>query len=143
MEREPDIFIVRNMISHLKLLFHDSLYYGWERAKNSHSVVLTDMEDGLYTWMDREKVAETRRLNAQRPVISNSSVSLNAEGKSSSVNKKKPIYKVCYNFNRGTCTFQNDHINNKFHWHHVCISCKRPNHIDTKCPYKGQEKDFQ
>jgi hypothetical protein len=143
MEREPDIvLIVRNMISHLKLLFNDSLYYGWDRAKNSHGVVLTDMEDGLYSWIDKDRVAETRRLNAQRPVLQ-TTTSTNSDSKNSGTISKKPIYKVCYNFNRGTCGFETDHINNKFHWHHVCIVYKNPGHVEAKCTTRMQKKGFQ
>jgi hypothetical protein len=56
------------MIVHLKDLFMDTMVYGFRRAKGTHTKVLTDLEDGKYTWGDIQRIAETRRLQAQVPI---------------------------------------------------------------------------
>jgi hypothetical protein len=50
------------MIVNLKDLLMDTMLYGFWRSKGAHTKVLTDLEDGKYTWGDIQRIAETRRL---------------------------------------------------------------------------------
>jgi hypothetical protein len=61
MEREPQEAVVRAMISHLKFWAIEAGCLGYEHAKFSHANILTDMEDGLYGWLNREAITEARK----------------------------------------------------------------------------------
>jgi hypothetical protein len=56
------------MISHLKNAFMDAILYGFCRAKGVHGKILTDIKDGRLSWLDGEKISETRRTHVQRPM---------------------------------------------------------------------------
>jgi hypothetical protein len=70
MEREPNNVVVRSMISYLKTWAMEANCLGFEHAKYSHACIATDMEDGLYTWVNREALIEARKniITAPMPV---------------------------------------------------------------------------
>jgi hypothetical protein len=45
------------MISHLKNSYMDAILYGFRRAKCVHGKILTEIEDGRLTWLER--IADT------------------------------------------------------------------------------------
>jgi hypothetical protein len=57
--------VIRSMISHMQSLFTEASFSGWDPAKFAHSCVLTDLEDGIYSWSDSERLAEARRRGVQ------------------------------------------------------------------------------
>jgi hypothetical protein len=61
MERETSESIVREMILHLKYLSTEASCHWFEKARALHSSILTDMEDGLYGWQQKEKVTDARK----------------------------------------------------------------------------------
>jgi hypothetical protein len=61
MEREPLESIVREMVTHLKYLSMEASCHGFDKARALHSSILTDMEDGLYGWLQKEKVSDARK----------------------------------------------------------------------------------
>jgi hypothetical protein len=61
MEREPSESIVREMVTHLKYLSMEASCHGFDKARALHSSILTDMEDGLYGWLQKEKVSDARK----------------------------------------------------------------------------------
>jgi hypothetical protein len=67
-EKETNTVIKNNMITHLKNTFMDAILYGFCRSKGVHGKILTDIEDGRLTWLEGEKIAETRRTHVQRPM---------------------------------------------------------------------------
>jgi hypothetical protein len=56
------------MIGHLKHFFHDTISYGFKRAKGAHAEVLSEMELGKFNWQDQHAIAETRRTHTQLPM---------------------------------------------------------------------------
>jgi hypothetical protein len=125
------------MIGHLKHFFHDTMSYGFRRAKRAHAEVLSEMELGKFNWHDQHAIAETRRTHTQRPMtwdewLERQNESRRAEAKdfttdsyrsgnremhstrrkhSSGDNKnsKKPQFRLCRNYNEAKCTFEGDH----------------------------------
>jgi hypothetical protein len=91
--------------------------YGFDKAQALHSSILIDMEDGLYGWLQKEKVSDARKKNCVMPSgnISQESVNnINNNFSKSIVSsnrkfefKKVPQGKVtalpCYNYNLGKC----------------------------------------
>jgi hypothetical protein len=67
-EKEVHPIIKQNMISHLKNLYMDAILYGFKRTKSVHGKVLTEIEDGWLTWLDAERITETRKTYMQRPL---------------------------------------------------------------------------
>jgi hypothetical protein len=57
--------VIRSMISHMQSLFTEASFSGWDPAKFAHGCVLTDLENGIYSWSDGERLAEARRRGVQ------------------------------------------------------------------------------
>jgi hypothetical protein len=49
------------MMSHLRNLMEDNVIHGREPVKQAHSVILSSLESGAFTWADELKMAEKRR----------------------------------------------------------------------------------
>jgi hypothetical protein len=67
-EKEPHPIFKANMISHLNNTYMDAILYGFRRAKCVHGKILTEIEDGRLTWLDSERIADTRKTHIQRPL---------------------------------------------------------------------------
>jgi hypothetical protein len=67
-EKEVNPVIQVNMISHLKQTYMDAIFYGFCRAKCVHGKILTEIEDGCLTWLDADRIADTRKMHMQRPL---------------------------------------------------------------------------
>jgi hypothetical protein len=67
-EKETHPIIKANMISHLKNTYMDTILYGFRRAKCVHGKILTGIEDGRLTWLDSERIADTRKTHIQCPL---------------------------------------------------------------------------
>jgi hypothetical protein len=57
--------VIRSMISHMQPLFTEASFSGRDPAKFAHGCVLTDLEDGIYSWSDGERLAEARIRGVQ------------------------------------------------------------------------------
>jgi hypothetical protein len=166
MEREPSEFLLRSMVTHLKFLARDANVCGFQSMRNSHGAVLSDMEDGLITWADRDAIAECRKTNLIptvptqcEPVISNNrgnnsnnmNNSLGNNVKTSNnyqsnarqlYNKNRPQLgktgQPCWNFNKNRCRYENDHESDNWYWRHICCKCLREGHVMDNCPKSNQ-----
>jgi hypothetical protein len=57
--------VIRSMIAHMQSLFTEASFSSWDPAKFAHGCMLTDLEDGIYSWSDGERLAEVRRRVVQ------------------------------------------------------------------------------
>jgi hypothetical protein len=153
-----DVETLRAMITHMQALFTEASFAGWDPAKFAYGCVLTDLEDGMYGWLDSERVAESRRrgiqlrqteLNQEQtsarrdPSPPPSRVTRNAKGGSSNhVGKKggdkksdKKTVRVCSYYNAQKCKFDSNHERGDIFWLHVCAKCRNPGHVDTDCSF--------
>jgi hypothetical protein len=62
---QHNIPLLLSMISHMKYVFQLDQYYGWESAKYGHGSVLSDLEDGKYSWLDTQKMMDACRHATQ------------------------------------------------------------------------------
>jgi hypothetical protein len=60
-QNTPDITTAHLMMSHLRNLMEDAVFHGWEPVKQAHSVILSSLESGAFTWADELRMAEKRR----------------------------------------------------------------------------------
>jgi hypothetical protein len=145
--------VIRSMISHMQSLFTEASFSGWDPAKFAHGCVLTDLEDGIYSWSDGERLAEARRRGVQlrqtewvqeqaarRGDSSPPSQRItrsNKQSKGGSNNNRsdKKTVRVCNYFNNQKCRFDNNHERGDVCWLHVCAKCKKPGHIDSECNF--------
>jgi hypothetical protein len=67
-EKQSNPIVQKNMLSHLKDTYMDSMLYGFKRAKGVHGMVLTAIEDGKVTWFEPQSISELRKNHAQRPL---------------------------------------------------------------------------
>jgi hypothetical protein len=148
-ERETDDSVVRAMVSHLKQWAIEANCHGFEKAKHLHASILTDMEDGLYGWLNKEAMAEARKdhkMPSNNDSVktgfdnqkNNSSKSNNSSGNFKKFDfKRAPQGEVtalsCYNFNQGKCKFSADHELANILWHHICVCCLNEGHTDRNC----------
>jgi hypothetical protein len=115
--------------------------------------MLTDMEDGLYHWLNRDALTEARK-NLVLPTSSAIDNSVkqfkdNGGNRANFINKninKKSDFKrsgvdeltalSCYNFNNGKCKQTGDHDSGTVLWRHVCVKCLKEGHMDRDCNRK-------
>jgi hypothetical protein len=156
MERQTDPMVKDNMLTHLKNSFLDTILYGFRKAKGAHAKILTDMEDGRYSWHEPEKIADTRRTHAQLPVSYDDKANShkkadcschcerNHDGEptrykrqrrnsSPRKNRAKRQVKICKFYNEESCMYDNDHQKGNTIWRHACAQCKEDGHRVTKC----------
>jgi hypothetical protein len=148
-ERETDDTVARAMVSHLKQWAMEANCHGFEKAKHLHATILTDMEDGLYGWLQKEAMAEARK-NHIMPTNSDNAKHIFENQKNStprnnnnSVNPRKFEFKrapqgevtalPCYNHNQGKCKFSSDHESANILWRHICVRCLDEGHTDRNC----------
>jgi hypothetical protein len=157
-EKETNYIIKNNMISHLKNTFMDTILYGFRRAKGVHGKILTDIEDGRLSWLEGDKISETRRTHVQRPMTlqdykghceeqmggyydrHDNSVRRGDSDRNrrySPKRNKKTTHKICRFFNESRCNFDTDHRQGNTAWQHICSQCKQ-NHRVTEC----RKEDF-
>jgi hypothetical protein len=146
MEREPQEAVVRAMISHLKFWAMEAGCLGYEHAKFSHANILTDMEDGLYGWLNREAITEARKNIITAPPSAQevrSSSNYNFSRNNFNSGKKAEFRKAghgektalpCYNFNEGKCKQSGDHESGNLLWRHTCFKCLQDGHVSKDCP---------
>jgi hypothetical protein len=147
-ERETDDSVARAMISHLKQWAIDAHCHGFEKAKHLHASTLTNMEDGLYGWLNKEAMAEARKDH--KMPSNNDSVKSSFDNSKNNISKsngsgnfmkfefkRAPQGEVtvlpCYNFNQGKCKFSADHESANVLWRHICVRCLDEGHTDRNC----------
>jgi hypothetical protein len=119
--------VIRSMISHMQSLFTEASFSGWDSAKFAHGCVLTDLEDGIYSWSDGERLAEVRRRGVQlrqtelvqeqaarrreSPSPSQRVTHSNKQSKGASNTNRsdKKTVRVCNYFNNQKCIFDSNH----------------------------------
>jgi hypothetical protein len=146
MEQEPQEAVVRAMISHLKFWAMEAGCLGYEHEKFSHANILTDMEDGLYGWLNREAITEAHKNIITAPpstqeVRSSNNYNFSKNnfnlGKKGEFRKPGPGEKTalpCYNFNEGKCKQNGDYESGNLLWRHTCFKCLQDGHVSKDCP---------
>ena len=119
-------------------LMEDATDFSWQGAKAAQTVLLCEMERGVVTWEDSDRIDRIRRAHAQKHVSSNRSNWRKNES-------RKPWF--CKNFQTNTCTHQRDHESNG-KWHrHICMFClslgKQLPHAEKNCQNKTHSKNDQ
>jgi len=107
----PDIN--RDMLMHLRDVMTDTVDYSWDSARNSHAVLLQQMEQGRITWQDRTQVQEVRRRYAQT----------NGPTLHQSRDTRGPQF--CVRYQDGRCTLEDGHSTVRGPVRHVCAFCLR------------------
>jgi 6-phosphogluconate dehydrogenase (decarboxylating) len=65
LEGQTDSRCKDNMITHMKKVFHDTISYGFHRAKGAQAEVLNVMEKDKYNWLNMAALAHTHKTNTQ------------------------------------------------------------------------------
>jgi hypothetical protein len=106
--------------------------HGFYKARALHSSILTDMEDGLYGWLQKEKVSDDRKNfvmisgNCSQKSVKN--INSNFSKSNVSSNRKFEFKKApqgeltaipCYNYNLGKCRQTADHEAGNLLWRHT------------------------
>jgi hypothetical protein len=160
LENQTNPVVKDNMIGHLKHFFHDTISYGFKRAKGAHAEVLSEMELGKFNWQDRHAISETRKTHTQRPMtweewLERQNENRRSDNKESTTDSykhgnreygnrqkyssggnrvnKKPQFRLCRNYNEAKCTFEGDHTQGSVIWRHACLGCKISGHRITEC----------
>ena len=118
------------MLQYMADLMEDTNDFTWSNAKAAHAVLLCEMERGVLTWHDTNKIDRIRRAHAQKHTIAHKQ----NWGRNSDFHKK-PWF--CKAFQPNSCTFYRDHeVNGKLH-RHICAHClsvgKIMNHSQKEC----------
>jgi hypothetical protein len=137
------------MISYLKTWAMEANCLGFEHPKHSHACISTDMEDGLYTWVNREALIEAQKniITAPMPVKEPRSYqetfSKTINSKNQQFNGRKPDFSKadpgektalpCYNFNDGKCRQGSYHETASVLWRHICAKCLNDGHVSKDC----------
>jgi hypothetical protein len=58
---QTDPNTTRLMMAHFRNLREDVVFYGWELVKQANSVILSSLESGALTWVDKLQMAKKRR----------------------------------------------------------------------------------
>ncbi len=111
-----DKAIKAEMLNHLQNIMEDASLYPWTNVRNFHGVVLSEMERGRLSWMDREKIQTLRIKYAQKHFLTSFHAEINP----------------CPAFQTGTCDMDGDHDNVR----HVCAHCL--NSRAKVCPHPMQ-----
>ena len=125
-------------IGYLKSLMEDTAMFNWVVARESHAQVLTDIEQGLLRWTANVSMNSFRKeaimrmmltpdsqvdplLHTQRAGVDSGQITVGQ----ATADDKQPDDKirVCFNFNKGTCSHQADHNTNGLMWIHICQHC--------------------
>jgi hypothetical protein len=140
--------VIRSMIAHMQSLFTEASFSGWDPAKFAHGCMLTDLEDGIYSWSDGEQLAEVhicgvqlrqtklvqeqvaRRRESSPPSHRVTRSNMQSKGASNTNKSDKKTVRVCNYFNNQKCRFDSDHERGDICWLHVCAKCKKAGHID-------------
>ena len=121
-----------SMVRYLSELMEDATDFSWSNAKAAHAVLLCDMERGILTWGDTEKIDRIRQAHAQKHQTSKQTW-----GKSN-LDHKKPWF--CKQYQTNSCTFGKDHESFGKTQKHVCAFClsvgKILNHPECDCRLK-------
>ena len=57
------------MLSYLGDLMEDATDFSWQGAKAAHAILFCEMECGVLTWEDSERIDCIRRVHAQKHVM--------------------------------------------------------------------------
>jgi hypothetical protein len=138
-----DVETLRAMITHMQALFTEASFAG---------------SDGMYGWLDSERVAESHRhgIQLRQTELNQDQTSARRDlsppplrvtrntkgGASNHVAKKggdkkpdKKTVRVCSYYNAQKCKFDSNHEREDIFWLHVCSKCRNPGHVDTDCSF--------
>ena len=71
---ESNVQTKNNMLNYVADLMKDCHDFGWQSAKEAHTVVLCHMEENKVNWDETNKLDRLRRVHAQRTPNSNTSL---------------------------------------------------------------------
>jgi hypothetical protein len=143
----------RLMMAHLRNLMEDAVFHGWEPVKQAHSIILSALESGAFTWADELQMAEKRRSAIARAsqacardsLVSPANSKPFSQGRqagrvggntgfrqNSAVQRK--IVKTCLYFNNNVCVKKSDHEEGNIFYRHICSQCFANDHNVKDCP---------
>ena len=104
------------MVSYMSDLMEDATDFLWQGPKAAHTVMLCEMDHGVLSWEDSDRIDRIRRVHAKKHVVGSK-----ANWVKTGDAAKKPWF--CKNFQSSTCTHIKDHeTNGKLH-KHICAFC--------------------
>ena len=128
---EKDEVIREKMVTYMGDLMEDATDFAWQGAKAAHAVLLCEIERGVVSWQDTNRIERIRRAHAQKHVG-------NWQKSGTKAFEKRPWF--CKQFQNGTCQFTKDHeTGGRFH-KHICAFCllqgKQLGHSEKDCNVK-------
>ena len=91
----------------------DAIDFTWQGAKANHTVMLCEMERGVLTWEDSDRIDHICRAHAQKHIAPTNS----GWSKTGDLNRK-PWF--CKNYQTGSCSLNKDHDTNRKLHKHIC-----------------------
>ena len=117
-------------VSYTSDLMEDATDFSWQGAKADHTVMLCEMERGVLSWEDLDRIDRICRAHVQNHVVSSK-----ANWVKTSEALKKPWF--CKSFQSGTCTHIKDYETNVKLHKHICAFClsvgKQLGHPEKDC----------
>ena len=121
------------MVAYMSDLMEDTTDFSWQGAKAAHAVMLCEMERGVLSWENSDRINRIRRAHAQKHIAGNKS----SWHKSNNVSRK-PWF--CKSYQSGNCTHSRDHESNGKMHKHICAYClsmgKQLGHPEKECNQK-------
>ena len=104
------------MVSYMGDLMEDATDFSWQSAKAAHAVMLCEMERGVLTWEDTDRIDRIWCAHAQK-YLSNARQGWAKSGD----NNRKPWF--CKNYQQGLCSHSKEHEMNGRTHKHICAFC--------------------
>ena len=104
------------MIAYMSDLMEDATDFLWQGAKAAHAVMLCEMERGVLSWEDSDRINKICTAHAQKHMVS-SKPGRTRSGDAS----RKPWF--CKSYQSGNCTHSKDHESNGKLQKHICAFC--------------------
>jgi hypothetical protein len=127
----------------------DAVSHGWEAVKAAHSVILTSLEAGTFTWADEYRMSDKRRSAITRaskeasvapPVSASKFSNSRGQGRQGQSGQRnfasgKKSVKPCIYFNNGACSKRGDHEEINVIYRHACSYCMSGEHVRKDCSF--------
>ena len=128
---EKDEAIREKMVTYMGDLMEDATDFAWQGAKAAHAVLLCEIERGVVSWQDTNRIERIRRAHAQKHVG-------NWQKNGTKSFEKKPWF--CKPFQTGACQFTKDHETGGRFQKHIYAFClsqgKQLSHSEKDCYVK-------
>jgi hypothetical protein len=136
------------MITYLKFLSMEASCHGFDNARHLHSLILTDMEHGLYGWLQKEgsltpgktmwccqemqifwkKVSKTLIITIVKIMLVQK-----RKFKFSKAPQGELTALPYYNYNLSKCRQAADHGTGNLLWRHICMIFLQEGHVERSC----------